>query len=370
MIKQSRISRMAIIQIFSFVFLNLLFIGSSYSKVRITDFSLDPSKNQQEELRTLKLKISGDLNEKPELIVNSYMVQLTLKNAIAWPKIEKRVNFAGKEHDTTLMAYQYEKDTVRVRAIFPQKVDKLKDKIEFQVVGNEILLKVPRLNKVISSSDVLDESYLRKIIKENEEIDQEKPKKNQEKDRIISNSPGKNIVSNIVSKEDPKKSIENKIASPSLSSDYLKQIIKFMMFTIFVLALFYGLVYLIKKTVLGKGRLAGLNNGQIVTVLGQNYIGPKRSLVTVKVNKQIFLLSNSENGIHFLSEITDTTGIIKESEKIITGSNFDNEFSRSSGKGNLEDKITLKSNINESHEKVTFSKQIKEKVKGLKPIHQ
>lgn len=106
----------------------------------------------------------------------------------------------------------------------------------------------------------------------------------------------------------------------------------------------------------------------------------ERSLMIVKAHKQIFLVSNSESGIQFLSEMTDTTGLIKEGEKLVTGANFDTNL------GNLEATegpvFKIKEDINQStpvpEEKgiaalsakdiVKFSDELKKKAKKLKPI--
>ena len=45
------------------------------------------------------------------------MIQVELPNTIAWPKIEKFKNILGNK--LSLVAYQYDRDLVRVRLIFP-----------------------------------------------------------------------------------------------------------------------------------------------------------------------------------------------------------------------------------------------------------
>ncbi len=56
-------------------------------------------------------------------------------------------------------------------------------------------------------------------------------------------------------------------------------------------------------------------------------MSPKRTLMVIRAHKQIFLVANSESGFTFLSEMKDTTGLIKEGEKFVTGSNFDSNLS-------------------------------------------
>lgn len=156
---------------------------------------------------------------------------------------------------------------------------------------------------------------------------------------------------------------------------------KFTVFLAMVLGLFYGVVQLLKKGVFNRGKLGFLNNSQMIQVLSTTYVAPKRSLMVVKAHNQIFLVANAENGLTFLSEMTDTTGLIKEGEKIVTGTNFDlNMGSVESAPAAPEFK--LKENIMESaplpDEKgiaaltakdiVKFSDELKKKAKKLKPI--
>jgi len=155
---------------------------------------------------------------------------------------------------------------------------------------------------------------------------------------------------------------------------------KFTVFLGLVLALFYGVVQLFKKGVLGKGKMGFLNNSQMIEVLSTTYISPKRSLMMVKAHKQIFFIANSENGIQFLSEVSDTAGLIKEGERLVTGSNFDLSLDEVSAQETKN--FSLKENIMESkplpEEKgisslsakdiVKFSDELKKKAKKLKPI--
>lgn len=157
--------------------------------------------------------------------------------------------------------------------------------------------------------------------------------------------------------------------------------VKFTVFLAMVLGLFYGVVQLLKKGVFSRGKLGFLNNSQMIQVLSTTYVAPKRSLMVVKAHNQIFLVSNSENGLQFLSEMTDTTGLIKEGEKFVTGSNFDLNLG-SAETTTTESSFKIKENINESTPEpeakgiaaltakdiVKFSDELKKKAKKLKPI--
>ena len=49
----------------------------------------------------------------------SNVIQLSLPNTIVWPKQEKRVRPEGANFDVSILAYQYTKDSVRFRVVFP-----------------------------------------------------------------------------------------------------------------------------------------------------------------------------------------------------------------------------------------------------------
>ena len=157
--------------------------------------------------------------------------------------------------------------------------------------------------------------------------------------------------------------------------------LKFTVFLAMVLGLFYGVVQLLKKGLFNRGKLGFLNNSQMIQVLSTTYVAPKRSLMIVKAHKQIFLVANSESGIEFLSEMTDTSGLIKEGEKIVTGANFDTSLGVAETMSEAPS-FKIKENINEStpipeekgiaalsaKEIVKFSDELKKKAKKLKPI--
>jgi flagellar biogenesis protein FliO len=158
--------------------------------------------------------------------------------------------------------------------------------------------------------------------------------------------------------------------------------VKFTIFLALVLGLFYGIVQLLKKGVFSRGKLGFLNNAQMIEVLSTSFIAPKKSLMVIRVHKQIFLVANSEAGITLLSEMKDTSGLIKEGEKQITGTNFDENIT--TAEFNNSDNFRIKENILESSplppetriEKlvaakddiVKFSDELKKKAKKLRPI--
>lgn len=157
---------------------------------------------------------------------------------------------------------------------------------------------------------------------------------------------------------------------------------KFTIFLALVLGLFYGVVQVLKKGVFNRGKLGFLNNQQMIQVLSTTYISPKKSLMIIRAHKQLFLVANSETGLQFLSEMKDTTGIIKEGEKVITGENFDMNLASLEALNDapafkLKEDITQSTPVPEekgiskiavARDIVKFSDELKKKAKKLKPI--
>jgi len=151
---------------------------------------------------------------------------------------------------------------------------------------------------------------------------------------------------------------------------------KFIAFLGVVLLFFYGVTQLIKKGVLSKGKLGFLNNSQLVSVLSTTYVAPKRAILMVKAHNQVFLVSSSESGMSFIAEVKDVPGLVKEGERAITGTNFDDSAAIAKD-GTPRDELRVKENIYESvtiEEKgiqkdiVRFSDELKKKVKNLKSL--
>lgn len=151
---------------------------------------------------------------------------------------------------------------------------------------------------------------------------------------------------------------------------------KFIAFLGFVLLFFWGVIQLMKKGVLSKGKLGFLNNTQLVSVISTTYVAPKRSILMVKAHNQVFLVSSSESGMSFIAEVKDVPGIVKESEKAITGMNFDDNVddATSAPKQELHEKVDIYQSV-VAEEKgsvqkdiVRFSDELKKKVKNLKSL--
>ena len=150
---------------------------------------------------------------------------------------------------------------------------------------------------------------------------------------------------------------------------------KFSAFLGVVLLMFFGVVILFKKGMAKKGKLGFLNKMKPVEVLSTTYLGPKKSLLLIKAHNQVLLLGSSETGINFLTEVENTTDLMKEGETHVLGKNFDTTLDKEEGKEkefklknaeeNSLDKL-LGENKEEKKEKI--SDQIKKKIQNLKSL--
>jgi flagellar biogenesis protein FliO len=342
----------------------------------------------------LVVELDRELADFPELSVKDNFVQVAIPGSFVWPKIEKKFS-VNKSYDSKILAYQFDKEKVRIRAILPQNMESKTDRIALVLKGKKIIVNFPKNKTVLSNpgrapalapasrralakkdSSVYDESYLEKLLKEKEAvIDIKKP---QAKGKL----PAKNDSVSIIQAAQTKK--KNEFSLSSYAG-------KFVGFLALVLLLFYGIVTLLKKGAFSKSKLGFLNSTKVIEVLNTTYIAPKRSLLLIRAHKQVFLVGSSEKGLHMISEVNDMSGLFKEGEKNLSGSNFDSSL----GVANSEEKsFKLKDFLDnegekenndgtdsvalraiekemvaakESH-KVKFSDQIKSKLKDLKPL--
>lgn len=338
----------------------------------------------------VNITLEGRSNELPDFKVIGKTIEITLSDADAFSTISKTVSGAelkansvqGKAVITATLPYELESDKVNlgwknknIEVSFPRgkvaKNDteglntikpKAIEKKEPVLAKKEIIPSVSNTPSVAKES--LNEEYLNNLMKA--EVKKTEPKADEVKVQQSSIAKAEEI-------QETKESL-NKNDNFSFAG----YAAKFAGFLALVLGIFYGVVQVLKKGVFNRGKLGFLNNSQMIQVLSTTYVSPKRSLMVVKVHQQIFLIANSESGITFLSEMNDTTGLIKEGEKQVTGTNFDVNL----GAAEITDApIKLKENINEStpipekgiagmsaKDIVKFSDELKKKAKKLKPI--
>lgn len=124
---------------------------------------------------------------------------------------------------------------------------------------------------------------------------------------------------------------------------YTSYLVKMILVLSGILAAIFLLAKLFKKIVVGKNKLGFLHNSKVVEVLNTTYLSPKKQLLLVKVYDQVLLLSSSENGVTFLSEVKNLSDVLKMGEQEVTGKNFDTDLSLQENKNNFaEDRVVLK----------------------------
>jgi flagellar biogenesis protein FliO len=375
----------------SIIFTLLLLSSSVWGKVVIKDLKYS---ELNKSTGKLLVYLDGDIKDIPEISFRDKMFQLVMRDTVVWPKIEKRASVATPI-DTTLMAYQFTKDTVRVRTLLPftiQNTDKVnvllnKNAIEvrFPLPGSIAKTTVSKKKKnQVKEKENYDLSFLNTLLKEKKE-EKELPNK------LKKDFDEKSIENQLVDmgkKTDPKKekdqvatkqaALDKSIASKS-SFSLGKYVGKFVAFLAIILLGFLVVVTLFKKGLFKKNNLKFLKNTELVTVLNTTYIGPKRSLILIKAHNRVLLIGNSENGLSYISEMDDISQILKTNEKDIAGDNFDQKVNEAKDvdfklKGDITKSknadLTSFLNVAKSTKprRDKFSDQLKQKVKGLKPL--
>ncbi|MBK24299.1 MAG: hypothetical protein CME70_09915 [Halobacteriovorax sp.] len=379
--------------------ISLLTSFTAFGKSKVRSVAYEAKKEQR---GRLIINLKGPLSETPELLVKDNMIQLSVPDSFVWPKIEKKVSVKG-QFDTTVLAYQFDKENVRIRTMLPYSLRGqeagvnvlLKDrqivldfprKGNYQNTGRAAAKKSPKKSAAKSNVTAYDESYLEKLLKD---------KTTMKKEYGDELSPAKtaNITTEKQVKEDEVKmalSAQDKIKNPAEGSSnssfsVMSYLGKFVAFLGIILLLFYGVVTLMRKGVMKKGKLGFLNNTKMVEVLSTTYIAPKRSVMMVRAHNQVFLVGSSDAGLQPLGEISDVTGLLKDGEKQVAGNNFDTSLFDADSQEKefkLKDMTTTTKNTSEKEsqegglaallaentveEKVKLSDQIKSKVKNLK----
>ncbi|MBL6988399.1 MAG: FliO/MopB family protein [Bacteriovoracaceae bacterium] len=345
---------------------SMLLTLSAFAKVKITDIKHGLISNATAKISVL---YQGAIEGKPKLLIKnslnkagSSIVQVSIPQSVVWPKIEKKITTGGSRFDTTIMAYQYDKQVVRVRALVPFSLKGKEDKVALNYDNGKIEIYIPRGSKSWAQNDGVnrpkaskeklpqyDESYLNELIKDKK---QTKVVEEDEVKRILSANEKDQFGSN---QDGGKFSIVN-------------YVMKFAGFLAVVLLLFYGVVNLLKKGVMKRGKLALFDNMEAISVLNTTYIGPKKSLMLIKAHKQVFLVGADDKGMHFLSEISSVAGLLKDGEQSISGTNF--EQSLGSAQKQPKD-FKLKEHeveLPQESKAEKLSEKIKNKMKNLKPL--
>ncbi len=375
---------------FSLIFLSLFFFLvslSTWAKGKITALDYKTSGN----VGVVNVKVEGDWDGTPALTIKDNIVQVSLNDAFVWPKIEKKV-----AAETTLTAYQFDKENVRVRAILDGTLSETEAKKVSVVMGSDgFELRYPVRNtqaaattkaatatKAKNAADY-DESYLEKLIQDT--------KTTEPASGEVKAAPKKVVAANFFDETPVEAAVKtdtvtNTQAAPEKEDGFKLDVVgyigKFVAFLGLILAFFYGAVVTLRKGVFKKGKLNFLNSPKTVEVLNTTYIAPKRSMMVIRVGKQVFLVGSSENGLHMMGEIDAPAELMKDEEESVRGTNFDLNLK---SEGNTEREFNLKEDIskpakvsteeglgsflaNSPKDKVRLSDQIKTKVKSLKSL--
>ena len=352
----------------SLLLITLLLQTQTFAKAKISNVNYSKEGN----FGVTKIKLKGAFQGTPELTIKGDTVQVEIPNSIVWPKVEKKFTL-HKNFDSTLMAYQFNKNLVRVRTILPYKLDGQEDKVSMVVNGNQLELYYPiiktvsqNVSKVINekkkkvTKSNYDESYLEKLLQDKSQVDTAK-----------TDGPTKKDIDTQLEKafSDEIKTESSAVEKES-KFDISSYIFKFIGFFSLLVAFIYGAMNLFRKGMLKRGGLGFLSNTKMVEVLSTTYIAPKRSIVVLKVQNQIFLVAQSEKGMDFLTEIKDTTSFLKTGEEKVTGSNFDTNLktaTKNEKEFNLKDLVeaTPDTQVEVKSEK-KLSSQIKNRLKDLK----
>lgn len=373
--------------------LSLVLVFVAQAKVKVNDVELAAQDAQGK----ITVSISGTVKGNPEISIKNSVLQLVIPDSVVWPKIEKKVSVTGADFDTTLMAYQFDKESVRIRAVLPYSLTGKEKQVSVAIKDGKVELTFPRQaqaeipkaaqvkNDRKPAIEKLDESYLQKLMDEKEEGSAEVAPKAEEK--VALNDAQQKPT------EDKVKMAQASVKKESSDAfSFTTYVGKFVAFLGLVLLLFYGAVNLLKKGVLKKSKIALFQNMKAIEVLNTTYIGPKKNLMMVKAHNQVFLIGTSEAGIQFLSEIKDVTALLKNGEKDEIGDNFDMNLDTAEIVGkemklkeaynqqaDFEEERTAQSQgkldnflanapVKEVKDQVKFSDQIRNKIKGMRPL--
>ncbi len=370
------------------VFMLALACQVATASVKITDIVWEKGDGPAKAI----IQYQGDMRDTPELTVNQNTAQLTFKDATVWPKIDKKAKFTT-DFDTAVTAYQFSEGVVRFRVALPAPIKGGESALSLILGDGKVVLSIPA-SAIASGSKASapSKAALKMEAAKNDEmlakIDASIKEAETNEATNALNSLRQQGTTSTAPKVDPM-AVKDAPAK-AVSSGVMGYIGKFVSLMGVMLLVLLGVLKAFKKGLANKnGKLGILTSSDALTFLKTTYIAPKKSLMMVKAHNQVFLIASSENGVHFLSEIKDVTGVIKEGEKDIAGANFDQgletaeqraelgvaqqilkEDITQSKPANLEGGLTggLKEIAAQVRESVKISDQIKNKVQKLRPL--
>ncbi len=396
---------------FTLLLLSLATFSVLAEEVNIKGVELKADKSTE---NRLSIKMVGNLNDNPQILINDKTLQIIIPNAHVASKIQR--TFVNG----IVTANQATNDSVSVKALLPYSLKgreslvniTLKDgsvDVSFPRLATQVVSKISRSPSVVSASakvietnaveaEKLDENYLTTLVKENEKLAASKhPEQAKAQADTAIKDDSVNMAQSGLQKIGTKPTFNKE--EPAKSNFSLTSYIgKFVAFLSLMVLGFYGVLTLFKKGVIKKGKLGFLHSTKLVEVISTTHVTPKRSLMMVKAHKQVFLISNTEEGMSLISEIQDVTGLIKTGEEEVTGSNFDTNLYKANRKekefklkeDTVANNYSLDDMLNDDNDgvgvdkfdapalksiekapvkdQVRFSDQIKTKLKNMKQI--
>lgn len=304
--------------------------------------------NSQGAEAKLSIKHKGTLNDNPKIEITDKKMSITISNSELVGKVNKKINgfsisgamtgeetvalninlpysLKGKESDVTMVLKEgsFEVNFPRLEVakkttvITPSNISRSPS-----VIAEAAIDSLTKNNE----AEKLDENYLSNLVKDQEKLANEKHPENKAPKEVQKEGHADTDRVTLTQSSTQKNSAtsEDKAKSEGKSNFSISTYVgKFVAFLSLMILGFYGVLTLFKKGVIKKGKLGFLHSTKLVEVLSTTHIAPKRSLMMVKAHKQVFLISSSETGVQFISEIQDVAGLIKTGEEEITGSNFD-----------------------------------------------
>lgn len=345
----------------------MTFSQSLMAETKLNDVLFQNHKNNG----SITLDLSEPLDNLPNIQVNKNAISITLPDTEMKSDLRSsRISFATKYSSDTILDYAVNGSSSVIKIKFPFNMEKKENKVKLKNQGRKLVLTFPR----VRVPETAKKSQAETIVKKNTKLDEKylddllasEKSKIAANDEVLKNPS----QSQIVLGEDKINTINSSSSKKNSEFSFMKYAGKFVAFLGGVLLLFYLVVNVFKKGVINRGKMGFLNNTNLVEVLSTTYIAPKKSLMLIKAHKQVFLVSNTDQGMSFLSEVNDTNELFKTGEKEITGTNFDQDFDGIETES-IEERIVLKEDITKStaiSEKKKFSDQLKNKVKGLRPL--
>ena len=298
----------------------------------------------------LSIKHAGTLNDNPRISVADKVLSITIPNSGLGAKINKKVN------GSSLSATMTGEETVAVNVVLPYSLKGRESDVTITLKEGAIDVHFPRIEvakkavqaentrapaiteKAIvldtqanAEAEKLDENYLSNLVKDQEKLAEVKHPEAKKDTKAMAQDDTAHTADRVTLTQSGVAKTENTTGKSGSAEEgngesrfsVAGYIGKFVAFLAIMIAGFYGVLTLFKKGIIKKGKLGFLHSTKLVEVLSTTHIAPKRSIMMVKAHKQVFLISSSEAGVQFLSEINDVAGLIKSGEEEITGSNFD-----------------------------------------------